>query len=212
MSNYLNDTNIKKLIGLTIIMNFVSIGIMSYIATDQNLNMSIISMQCLKALLVISGVEQNPGPSASEGIKKDGRKDTVYHEPEELYMIQKVNDNQDIQEMESFIEEYTDEKKVDEKTDEAKGNDELIRNDAEGILHIVKKLEKDGKKYVIGDVVIALEHLRKEDKKKDEIPKVVDKVDDGNDEDRISDEVLDEGIQTIQYILDKSKEEGKAYE
>ena len=80
MSNYLNDTNIKKLIGLTIIMNFVSIGIMSYIATDQNLNMSIISIQCLKALLVISGVEQNPGPrcmdqqSAFEEIKKYGRK------------------------------------------------------------------------------------------------------------------------------------------
>merc|ERR1712228_478587 len=158
--------------------------------------------QCLKALLVISGVEQNPGPSASEGIKKDGRKDTVYHDTtEELYMIQKVNDNQDIQEIESFIEEYTDEKKVDEKTDEAKGNDELIRNDAEGILHIVKKLEKDRKKYEIDDVVIALEHLRKEDKKKDEIPKVVDKVDDGNDEDRISDEELGEGIQRIQHIL-----------
>ena len=146
MSNYLNDTNIKKLIGLTIIMNFVSIGIMSYIATDQNLNMSIISIQCLKALLVISGVEQNPGPSASEEIKKDGRKDTVYHEPQELYMIQKINDNQDIQEIESFIEEYTDERKVDEKNDEARGNDELIKNDAQGILHIVKKLEKDGKK------------------------------------------------------------------
>merc|ERR1712228_1094443 len=160
--------------------------------------------QCLKALLVISGVEQNPGPSASEGIKKDGRKDTVYHDTtEELYMIQKVNDNQDIQEMESFIEEYIDEKKVDEKTDEAKGNDELIRNDAEGILHIVKKLEKDRKKYEIGDVVNAFEHLRKEDKKKDEIPK----VDDGNDEVRISDEELDEGIQRIKYILDKSEEE-----
>merc|ERR1711882_13403 len=80
MSNYLNDSNIKKLIGLTIIMNFVSIGIMSYIATDQNLNMSIISIPCLKAVLVISGVEQNPGPSASEGTKKDGRKETVYHD------------------------------------------------------------------------------------------------------------------------------------
>ena len=212
MSNYLNDTNIKKLIGFTIIMNFVSIGIMSFIATDQNLNMSIISMQCLKALLVISGVEQNPGPSASEGIKKDGRKETVYHEPQELYMIQKINVNQDIQEIESFIEEFADERKVDEKTDEARGNDELIRNDAQGIIHIVEKLGKDGKKYEIGDVVNALEHLRKEDKKKDEIPKVVDKVDDGNEEDRISDEMLDESIQRIQCILDKSKEEGKAYE
>merc|ERR1712240_811203 len=123
-----------------------------------------------------------------------------------------INDNQDIQEIESFIEEFTDERKVDEKTDEARGNDELIRNDAQGILHIVEKLEKDGKKYEIGDVVNAFEHLRKEDKKKDEIPKVVDKVDDGNEEDRISDEMLDEGIQKIQYILDKSKEEGKAYE
>ena len=210
MSNYLNDTNIKKLIGLTIIMNFVSIGIMSYIATDQNLNMSIISIQCLKALLVISGVEQNPGPSASEGIKKDVRKDTVYYEPQELFMNQKINDNQDIQEMESFIEEVADERKVDEKTDEDRGNDELIRNDAEGIIHIMEKLGKDGKKYEIGDVVNALEHLRKEDKKKDEIPKVVDKVDDGNEEDRISDEMLDESIQRIQCILDKSKEEGKA--
>merc|ERR1712240_501186 len=123
-----------------------------------------------------------------------------------------INDNQDIQEIESFIEEYTDERKVDEKTDEAKGNDELIRNDAQGILYIVKKSEKDGKKYEIGDVVNAFEHLRKEDKKKDEIPKVGDKVDDGNEEDRISDEMLDEGIQRIQYILDKSKEEGKAFE
>ena len=158
---------------------------------------------------MISGVEQNPGPSASEGIKKDVRKDTVYYEPQELCMIHKMNDNQDIQEMESFIEEYTDERKVDEKTDEAKGNDELIRNDAQGILYIVKKSEKDGKKYEIGDVVNAFEHLRKEDKKKDEIPKVVDKVDDGNDEDRRSDEVLNEGIQRIQYILDKSKRRGR---
>merc|ERR1711915_242068 len=141
-----------------------------------------------------------------------GRKETVYHEPQELYMIQRINVNQDIQEIESFIEEVADERKEDEKTDEDKGNDELIRNDAEGILHTVKKLEKDGKKYEIGDVVNAFEHLRKEDKKKDEIPKVVDKVDDGNEEDRISDEMLDEGIQRIQYILDKSKEEGKAYE
>ena len=39
--------------------------------------------------------------------------------------------------------------KVDERTDEARGNDELIRNDAQGILHIVEKLE-DGKKYEIG--------------------------------------------------------------
>ena len=62
ISNHLKDTNIKKLIGLTIIMNLVSIGIMNCVATDQNLSMSIISMQCLKALLVISGVEQNPGP------------------------------------------------------------------------------------------------------------------------------------------------------
>merc|ERR1711954_85034 len=93
-----------------------------------------------------------------------------------------------------------------------RGNDELIWNDAQGIIHIVKKLGKDGKKYEIGDVVSALEHLRKEDKKKDEIPKVVDKVDDGNEEDRISDEMLDESIQRIQDILDKSKEEGKAYE
>ena len=81
---------------------------------------------------MISGVEQNPGPSASEDIKKDGRKDTVYYEPQELFMIQKINDNQDIQEIESFIEEYTDERKVDEKTDEAKGNDELI-----GMMHKV---------------------------------------------------------------------------
>merc|ERR1711962_1446364 len=98
--------------------------------------------------------------------------------------------------------------KVVDKVDDR--NDELIRNDAEGILHIVKKLEKDGKKYEIGDVVNALEHLRKEDKKKDEIPKVVNKVNDGNEEDRISDEMLDESIQRIQYILNKSKEEGKA--
>merc|ERR1711915_794847 len=115
-------------------------------------------------------------------------------------MMQMINVNQDIQEIESFIEEVTDERKVDEKTD------------AEGIIHIMEKLGKDGKKYEIGDVVNALEHLRKEDKKKDEIPKVVDKVDDGNDEVRISDEELDEGIQRIQHILDKSEEEGKAYE
>merc|ERR1711962_723758 len=126
--------------------------------------------------------------------------------------MQMINVNQDIQEIESFIEEVTDERKVDEKTDEDRGNDELIRNDAEGIIRIMEKLGKDGKKYEIGDVVNALEHLRKEDKKKDEIPKVVDKVDDGNDEVRISDEELDEGIQRIQYILDKSEEEGKAYE
>ena len=75
ISNHLNDTNIKKLIGLTIIMNIVSIGIMNCVATDQNLSMSIISMQCLKALLVISGVEQNPGPSAFEEIKKDDKKE-----------------------------------------------------------------------------------------------------------------------------------------
>merc|ERR1711872_905321 len=103
-----------------------------------------------------------------------------------------INVNQDIQEIESFIEEVTDERKVDEKTDEDRGNDELIRNDAEGIIHIMEKLGKDGKKY--------------------EIPKVVDKVDDGNDEVRISDEELDEGIQRIQYILEKSEEEGKTYE
>merc|ERR1712081_37718 len=121
-------------------------------------------------------------------------------------MIQRINVNQDMQEIESFIEEVADERKVDER------NDELIRNDAEGIMHIVEKLGKDGKKYEIGDVVNALEHLRKEDKKKDEIPKVVDKVDDGNEEVRISDEELDEGIQRIQHILDKSEEEGKAYE
>merc|ERR1711915_77077 len=92
-----------------------------------------------------------------------------------------------------------------------RGN-ELIRNDAQGLIHLVEKLGKDGKKYEIGDVVNAFEHLRKEEKKKDEIHKVVDKVDDGNEEDRISDEMLDEGIQRIQDILDKSKEEGKAYE
>ena len=109
--------------------------------------------------------------------------------------MQMINVNQDIQEIESFIEEVTDERKVDEKTDEDRGNDELIRNDAEGIIHIMEKLGKDGKKYEIGDVVNAFEHLRKEDKKNDEIPKVVDKVDDGNEEDRISDEMLDESIQ-----------------
>merc|ERR1711915_713942 len=141
-----------------------------------------------------------------------GRKETVYHEPQELYMIQRINVNQDIQEIESFIEEVADERKEDEKTDEDRGNDELIRNDALGIMHIVEKLGKDGKKYEIGDVVNAFEHLRKEDKKKDEIPKVDDKVDDGNDEDRRNDEVLNEDIQRIQYILHKSEEEGTAYE
>merc|ERR1711962_1957050 len=117
--------------------------------------------------------------------------------------MQMMGVNQDIQEIESFIEEVTDERKVDEKTDEDRGNDELIRNGAEGIMHIVEKLGKDGKKYEIGDVINALEHLRIEDKKKDEISKVVVKVDDRNDEDRRNDEVLKDGIQRIQYIMDK---------
>ena len=135
-------------------------------------------------------------------------------------MNHKINDTQDIQEIERFFEKFPDERKevsevvdkVDERIDEARGNDELIRNDAQGILHIVEKLEKDGKKYEIGDVVNAFEHLRKEDKKKDEIPKVVDKVDDRNDEDRRNDEVLKDGLQRVQYILDKLEEDGKAYE
>ena len=100
ISNHLKDTNIKKLIGLTIIMNLVSIGIMNCVATDQNLSMSIISMQCLKALLVISGVEQNPGPSAFEEIKNDGRKRTVYYDSQDGDMNHKINDTQDIQEIE----------------------------------------------------------------------------------------------------------------
>ena len=69
-------------------MNLVFIGIMNCVATDQNLSMSIMSMQCLKVLLVISGVEQNPGPmfmaqqSAIEEIKKDGRKEIFYFQPD----------------------------------------------------------------------------------------------------------------------------------
>ena len=84
MFNHLNDVNAKKLIGSIIIMNLVFIGILNYVVTDQNLSMSIMSMQCLKAFLAISGVEQNPGPmfmaqqSTIEKIKKDGRKGTLY--------------------------------------------------------------------------------------------------------------------------------------
>ena len=135
-------------------------------------------------------------------------------------MNHKINDTQDIQEIERFIEKYPDERKevsevvdkVDERTDKAKGNNESIRNDAQGVLHIMEKLEKDGKKYEIGDVINALEHLRKEDKKKDEISKIVDKVDDRTDEDRRNDEVLKDGIQRIQYIMDKLEKDVKAYE
>ena len=111
ISNHLKDTNIKKLIGLTIIMNIVSIGIMNCVATDQNLSMSIISMQCLKALLVISGVEQNPGPSAFEEIKKDDKKRTVSCGSYLNLVNHNINDTQDIQEIERLFEKFPDERK-----------------------------------------------------------------------------------------------------
>ena len=37
--------------------------------------------------------------SAFEEIKKDGRKETVYYDPQDIYMIHKINDPQDIQEI-----------------------------------------------------------------------------------------------------------------
>ena len=57
-------------------------------------------------------------------------------------MIHKINDTQDIQEIERFIEKYPDERKevsevvdkVDERTDEARRNNEMIRNDAQGLM------------------------------------------------------------------------------
>ena len=67
-SNHLNDENTKNVIGLFIIVSLVFSGLLNSVVTDQNLSMSIMSMQCLQALLVISGVEQNPGPMSQQSI------------------------------------------------------------------------------------------------------------------------------------------------
>ena len=67
-ANHLNDENTKNVIGLFIIVSLVFSGLLNSVVTDQNLSMSIMSMQCLQALLVISGVEQNPGPMSQQSI------------------------------------------------------------------------------------------------------------------------------------------------
>ena len=70
MSGYetLHGKKISNVIGLMNIMNLVCIILLHSAVLDLGLSTSLMSRQCLQSLLIISGVEQNPGPTGQQEI------------------------------------------------------------------------------------------------------------------------------------------------
>ena len=69
-SESLHCGQIDLLVSLTHIICIVCIVLSNCKATDLGLGATLMSRQCLQALLAISGVEQNPGPVSLESQKK----------------------------------------------------------------------------------------------------------------------------------------------
>ena len=64
----LHSGNINNVVGFVYIMCLVSIVLLNSVSLDLDLNATLMSRQCLQALLVISGVEQNPGPVSQQEV------------------------------------------------------------------------------------------------------------------------------------------------
>ena len=67
-SDPLCNENIERVAGLINIMCLVCIAVSNSLVLDQGLSATLMSRQCLQALLLISGVEQNPGPITQQSI------------------------------------------------------------------------------------------------------------------------------------------------
>ena len=63
--------NINSFVGLINMLCLVCIAVSNSLAMDQSLSATLMSRQCLQALLLISGVEQNPGPMSTQSIIED---------------------------------------------------------------------------------------------------------------------------------------------
>ena len=70
-SEPLYKENINSVVGLINIMCLVCIAVSNFLVLDQSLSATLMSRQCLQALLLISGVEQNPGPMSQQDIIED---------------------------------------------------------------------------------------------------------------------------------------------
>ena len=64
----LHGKKINNVFGLINIMNLVCIVLLHSAVLDLGLSTSLMSRQCLQSLLLISGVEQNPGPTSQQDI------------------------------------------------------------------------------------------------------------------------------------------------
>ena len=68
---YLHSWKINNVLGLMNIMCLASIILSNSATLDLGLSASLMSRQCLQMLLIISGVEQNPGPVSQQNIIED---------------------------------------------------------------------------------------------------------------------------------------------
>ena len=64
----LHSENMNNVLGFLNIMCLVSIVLLNFVTLDLGLNTTLVSRQCLQALLIISGVEQNPGPVSQQEV------------------------------------------------------------------------------------------------------------------------------------------------